>query len=109
MTQLHLQELAKMAGLERVRLHPISKSTWYYRRAVVVANRMNRPRLMSVVKKILFKYILSYPVPAVCKGTVDPVLKAQNLDRQITFGGVVLCSPTCFHLGRCSAVGEGKW
>lgn len=109
MTQLHLKELAKMAGVERVRLHSISKSTWNYRRAAVVGNRMNRSRLMSVVWwRILFWYILSYPVPAVCEGTVDPVLQTQRLDKKIIFVGVVLCFPTCFHLGRCSAVGESE-
>lgn len=100
-----------MAGSERVRFGAgTSKSTWYYRRAVVVGNRMNRPIPTSVVWwRILFWCILSYPVPAVCKGTVDPVLQPQRLDIQIIFDGEVLCFPTRFHLGRCSAVGEGEW
>ena len=49
MTQLHLQELAKMASLARARLHSIAKSAYFCRRAVAVGNHMNRPKLMSVV------------------------------------------------------------
>jgi hypothetical protein len=71
---------------------------------------MNRPVvLMSVVMELIVLMCMSYPVPAICKCTVDSILQTQTFGIIIIFGGESLCFPTGFHLGRCSAVGEGEW
>lgn len=51
---------------------------------------------------------MRYPVPAVCKSTLNPVLQTGAEGVQI-FIVVILRFPACLHLGRCSAFGECEW
>jgi hypothetical protein len=49
-----------------------------------------------------------YPIPAICQNTTNSILHCHTFFIGIIDVGV-FCVPTCFHLGRCSAIGEGEW